>query len=215
MSSADKVAETRNTSIDCIPSHQQAIINRVTENVCNSGVIARIEPVDNPMPAFDLYNYDGRRFWSADLLASGPLVLSFLQGSWSPYCRQELDALQTIQRQIVDLGASLVVISPELPTYTAAVVGSQRLTYPILWDELSKTAETFGLVFTLPDDLKQVYRDLGADLSIRNGDPSWRLPVPARFVIDERDIIRSVETDPDYTHRSHPETTLAVLREVV
>ena len=91
----------------------------------------------------------------------------------------------------------------------------QKLTFPILWDEKSVVAQAFGLAFTLPDDLKAVYLGFGNDLAIRNGDPSWQLPVPARFVIDAAGIVRSVEADPDYTHRPEPEATLAALRKVV
>jgi peroxiredoxin len=90
----------------------------------------------------------------------------------------------------------------------------QKLTFPIAWDENSKVAEAFGLAFTLPDDLREVYRGFGNDLAVRNGDPSWRLPVPSRFVIDRTGIVRSVEADPDYTHRPEPEATLEALRKV-
>ena len=95
------------------------------------------------------------------------------------------------------------------------MAAKQNLTFPILWDEKSAVAESFGLAFTLPDDLKAVYLGFGNDLAVRNGDPSWRLPVPARFVIDSGGIVRSVQADPDYTHRPEPETTVDALREVV
>jgi len=113
------------------------------------------------------------------------------------------------------LGASLVVISPELPERTADMAAKQKLAFPILWDEKSKAAEAFGLAFTLPDDLRQVYLGFGNDLAVRNGDPSWRLPVPSRFVVDAEGTVRSVQADPDYTHRPEPETTLEILRKVV
>lgn len=90
-----------------------------------------------------------------------------------------------------------------------------KLTFPILWDEKSAVAEAFGLAFTLPDDLRQVYLGFGNDLAVANGDPAWRLPVPARFVIDGDGIVRSVEADPDYTHRPEPEATVAALRRIV
>ena len=113
------------------------------------------------------------------------------------------------------LGASLVVISPELPERVADMAGKQKLAFPILWDEKSAVAEAFGLAFTLPDDLRQVYLGFGNDLSVRNGDPSWRLPVPSRFVVDRHGIVRSVQADPDYTRRPEAETTVAILRRVV
>ena len=90
-----------------------------------------------------------------------------------------------------------------------------KLTFPILWDQKCLVAAAYGLAFTLPDDLRDVYRSFGNDLAVKNGDPSWQLPVPARFVIDAQGIVRSVEADPDYTHRPEPETTLDALRKVV
>jgi peroxiredoxin len=107
------------------------------------------------------------------------------------------------------------VISPELPERTADMAAKQKLTFPILWDRNSEVAEAFGLAFTLPDDLRAVYLGFGNDLAVRNGDPSWRLPVPARFVIDSSGIVRLVQADPDYTHRPEPETTVEALRKVV
>lgn len=108
-----------------------------------------------------------------------------------------------------------MVISPELPERTADMAAKQKLTFPILWDERSVVAEQFGLAFTLPDDLKQVYLGFGNDLAVRNGDPSWRLPVPSRFVVDGGGIVRFVQADPDYTSRPEPETTLEALRELM
>ena len=73
-------------------------------------------------------------------------------------------------------------------------------------------AARYGLVFTLPEDLRRVYLDLGIDLTRANGDATWTLPMPARFVIDQEGIIRAADADPDYTHRPEPADTVAVLR---
>jgi hypothetical protein len=71
----------------------------------------------------------------------------------------------------------------------------------------------FGLVFTLPDDLQDVYLNVFInELAKRNGEPSWQLPMPARFVIDRGAIIRAAEADPDYTVRPEPEETVAILK---
>ena len=106
---------------------------------------------------------------------------------------------------IAGLGASLVVISPELPVRTADMATKQKLTFPIVWDEKSAVAEAFGLAFTLPDDLREVYLS----------DASWQLPVPARFVVDGEGIVRSVEADVDYKYRPEPEPAVALLRDIV
>ena len=107
------------------------------------------------------------------------------------------------------------MISPELPERTADMANKQKLAFPILWDEQSRVADAFGLASVLPDDLRKVYLRFGNDLAVRNGDPSWRLPVPSRFVVDAGGIIASVQADPDYTYRPEAETTLDILRDVV
>lgn len=84
--------------------------------------------------------------------------------------------------------------------------------YEMLRDFGNAVAERYGLVFTLPDDLRAIYQKFGIDLAKGNDDGTWRLPVPARFVIDRTGIIRSVDADPDYTHRSEPAAALDVLR---
>lgn len=72
-------------------------------------------------------------------------------------------------------------------------------------------AEAYGLAFTLPDDLRAIYVKFGIDLAKGNGDGTWRLPVPARFVIDRQGIVSDVDADPDYTRRSEPSRTLEIL----
>ena len=106
------------------------------------------------------------------------------------------------------------MISPELPERTADMAAKQSLTFPIVWDQKCEVADAFGLAFTLPDDLKAVYLGFGNDLAARNGDPSWQLPVPSRFVIDRAGIVRLVQADPDYRYRPEPETTLDALAKV-
>jgi len=85
------------------------------------------------------------------------------------------------------------------------------LAYEMLRDFGNPVAERYGLVFTLPDDLREIYLGFGIDLARSNGDGTWRLPVPARFVIDRHGIIRAVDADPDYTRRSEPARTVEVL----
>jgi peroxiredoxin len=85
------------------------------------------------------------------------------------------------------------------------------LAFEILRDFGNQVAERYGLVFTLPDDLRAIYLKFGIDLARGNGDGTWRLPVPARFVIDRDCVIRAVDADPDYTRRSEPARTVEVL----
>lgn len=107
-------------------------------------------------------------------------------------------------------------MSPELPTFSADLAAKHKIAFLILHDIGLTIAKAFGLVFTLPDDLKDVYLNFFKnDLAKRNGDPSWQLPMPARFVIDRSGVIRYANADPDYTVRPEPEETVAILKTLV
>ena len=86
--------------------------------------------------------------------------------------------------------------------------------YEMLRDLGNQVAEQYGLAFTLPADLQEIYLKFGIDLARGNGDGTWRLPVPARFVIDRQGIIRAVDADPDYTRRPEPARTVEVLEKL-
>jgi peroxiredoxin len=88
------------------------------------------------------------------------------------------------------------------------------LAFEVLRDFGNRVAEAYGLVFTLPDDVREIYLKVGIDLARGNGDGTWRLPIPARFVIDRAGIIRAVDADPDYTRRPEPARTVEVLRQL-
>jgi peroxiredoxin len=124
----------------------------------------------------------------------------------------ELGALQKVLPQVVALGASLVAISPQLPEHNRELARSRALGFPILTDRGNAIASKFGLTFALPEYLRALYATFPLDLATYNGDHSWTLPMPARFVIDGAGIVRSAESDPDYTIRPEPEDTLAALR---
>jgi peroxiredoxin len=105
-----------------------------------------------------------------------------------------------------------VVISPQVARTPRETEEAAPLPYEVLRDFGNKIAEAYGLVFTLPEDLQKIYRERGIDLAQGNGDGTWRLPVPARFVIDRAGIIRAADADPDYTRRPEPSQTVEALR---
>ena len=82
MSLEDKLAAMREAAGKRIPPDRLAIMHRATEDLRRSGILDRIVKVGATMPAFTLANYDGRQVSSADVLARGPMVLSFFRGSW-------------------------------------------------------------------------------------------------------------------------------------
>ncbi len=116
--------------------------------------------------------------------------------------------------EIKFLGASLLMISPQTEGHSRALVKSKNLSVELLSDPGNQTAEKYGLVYTFPEDLKKVYLQFGVDLSKYNDDESWRLPMPARYIIDQEQIVRYAEVSPDYTVRPDPSHTIAALKKI-
>lgn len=83
-----------------------------------------------------------------------------------------------------------------------------NLSIPILTDQDNAVAEEFGLVFSLPDELREVYLSFGIDLERHNGNSFWTLPMPARYVIAQDGKIYDAAVSVDYTTRPEPSETL-------
>lgn len=126
----------------------------------------------------------------------------------------ELEALQEIHSQVRELGAEILVLTPELERYTRALHKKLNLTYDILTDLHLKTAEQFRLVFTLPDYLRELYKSFGSALDRFHDETEYRLPMPARYVIDQQEVIRAAEVNADYTIRPEPSETVKQLRAI-
>ena len=154
---------------------------------------------------------DGNPVSSRELLAKGPLVISFYRGVWCPYCSLELQALQAALPEIAARGANLVAISPQTAPNSRKSQRDNKLEFPILSDVKSEVANAFGIRFALPDYLVGLYKSFKNDLPAFNDDPSWVLPMPARYVIGTDGIITYSEVNPDYTERPDPSELLPVL----
>ena len=191
------------------------IMHRATDELIASDAAARALKAGDRAPAFTLKDPEGREVSSADLLAQGPLIVSFYRGVWCPYCNLELQALQAALPAFEAAGAELVAISPQAAPNSRKSARQNGLGFPILSDPGNEVAAAFGLRFGLPDYLVDLYKSLKNDLTAFNGDPSWTLPMPARYVIGQDGVILYAEVNPDYTRRPEPEDMLPAVRRAV
>ena len=116
--------------------------------------------------------------------------------------------MQQVTGVLKELGATICAISPQPPEATKPLIEKHRVTFDVLSDHGNDYAAKLGLRFKLPDDLKAAYLSFGNDLAVRNGEDSWTLPMPGRFVIDRGGIVRVVDVDPDYRYRPEPQKTV-------
>lgn len=101
-------------------------------------------------------------------------------------------------------GVRLVAVSPERAKGLEKLRSRRKLSFPIVVDKGNEIAASFGIRHGFGDALREVYESLGILLEEVNGEPSWTLPMPARFIVDGEGVIRHVAADPDYTERPEP-----------
>jgi peroxiredoxin len=109
------------------------------------------------------------------------------------------------------LGARLIAVSPQLPDGSLSTAEKNRLEFDVLSDVGNGVARSFGLVYSLPEELREALRSNGKDLTRINGDESWELPVPATFVIAPDRRVMLAHVDVDYRGRLAPEDIIAAL----
>jgi peroxiredoxin len=187
------------------------IMHRATAELIETGQAQRAKKAGDTAPEFTLKDPNGKDVSSRELLGKGPLVVSFYRGIWCPYCNLELQALQAALPEIAARGASLVAISPQTAPNSRKSQRENKLDFPILSDVKSEVAAAFGIRFALSDELIGLYKNFKNDLPVFNDDPSWVLPMPARYVIGTDGVIAYAEINPDYTQRPDPSDLLPVL----
>jgi peroxiredoxin len=196
------------------PEEVGKLLNRAVQWVSESGIAESALGVDDYFPQFSLPNVVGESISSAELLAEGPLVVCFYRGAWCPYCNLELHAYQGIIRDIHELGAELVAISPQLPDESMIMAAKANLTFEILNDIGNSMSEHIGLVHELRPSVVDLYRSMGYDLERINGNVLWSLPLPATYVIDRDHRIHMAFINADYRVRLEPDQVLVALREL-
>jgi peroxiredoxin len=201
-------AQTR----DLVQPERLAVTDDAVQELLATGIESRILPVGAQAPEFALPDaINGKIVRSSDLLAVGPVIVNFFRGRWCPYCMTELEAWQELYPAVRERGALLIAISPQLPRQNDFTVQQHGLTFPILSDAGAQLADKFGITYTVPEVMQRHYRSILVNIPFVNGDQSWRLPLPATFVISRSGQILFSEAHADHRVRPDPIDVLAAL----
>lgn len=187
------------------------IIGRTLSDLIASGQAQRSLQAGVRAPDFTLDDQDGMPMALSDLLEKGPLVVSFYRGVWCPFCNIELKALEEALGELHARGASLVAISQQTPSNSRKAQRENGLSFPILSDKGGDVGAAFGLRWTVPEDMREVHKKLGGPLPTFNGEDSWTLPIPARYIISQSGTIVYAQANADYTQRPEPDDLFPVL----
>jgi peroxiredoxin len=195
------------------PSRREAAgaMRSATEYLIATRQAERALKAGSRAPSFRLRDQRGVEVASETLLRHGPLLLTFYTGVWCPVCNRDLRAFESLRPSVEALRASVVSVSLQMVAENAKAHAQLRLGFPILSDRGGRIAQLFGVRWCIPEVLRDIHKKSGIDLPRLNGDESWTLPVPARFIVDRAGVIAYSEINPGQFGRSPPRNVLPVL----
>jgi peroxiredoxin len=206
----DQLDEITANTRQLVQAERLAVGERAVEELFATGIEEHILPVGALAPEFALHDATGRLVRSKDMLALGPLVIKFFRGRWCSYCVTELEAWRDLYGQLREREALMVAIGPQTERQSDFMAGQHGLPFPVLADPGCVLAEKFGLVYTVPQYLRDYYLSIMINLPFVNGETSWRLPLPATYVIDRAGRVVFAEAHADFRVRPEPQEALAV-----
>jgi peroxiredoxin len=210
---------TQNTRA-LVQPERLAFSEQATAELFATGIENRVLPVGARAPKFTLDDaLTGKRVSSEDVLALGPLIVKFFRGRWCPYCTTELEVWRDMHAEIRRRGAFLLAISPQTRRHNDFTLQQHELPFPILSDPGAELASQFGIGYMVPEQHRAYYRGIMVNIPFVNSglmynnapESSWRLPIPAVFVVRQDGTIAFSQGYADFRVRPEPADVLAAL----
>ncbi|MGI9236524.1 MAG: peroxiredoxin family protein [Woeseiaceae bacterium] len=155
-----------------------------------------------PLPDFHAVDEQGDPVRSTALHGS-PTVILFVRGNWCPFCSAQVKDLTRYYKDIIDLGAKLILLTPKPLETTRRVASFFEVEFDFWLDDSLAITEKLGLVQKtgVPGDYEKEYGQ----------DTVW----PTAVVIDAAGIIRYTELSKQISDRPDPELLLRELKKTL
>jgi peroxiredoxin len=216
----DRLDEITTRTRALVQSDRLAISEQATAELFASGIEDAILKPGEKAPNFSLIDATSRRVVQlGDLVALGPTVVSFFRGRWCPYCVTEMETWRELQPELRKRGALFVSIAPQSVRQSNFMIEQHALTFPVLSDPGAAVAEEYGVAYSIPEAQRRYYQSIlinipfnNAGLSYHNAtEASWRLPLPATFLVNQDGVIAYSQAHADFRVRTEPAEVLALL----
>ena len=195
------------------PQEVQETMLKATKKLEEASISKNALKVGDYVKDFTLPNSLGKNVSLSEALDKNEFVIiNFYRGAWCPYCNLELKALQAKKEEFKNLGAELIAISPQTPDSSLTTKEKNELEFEVLSDNNNIIAKEFGLVFSLAQELRPIYKSFGIDIPFSNKEDSYELPMPATYIISKNKEIVFSFVDEDYTKRCEPQDIIDAIK---
>ena len=151
------------------------------------------------LPQFAAVSESGETLSSADLRGK-PAVILFVRGNWCPFCSKQVADLTQYYRELHELGARLILITPQPLETTRRVAEFFEFDFEYWLDPELAIGTAVGLVQTggVPGEHRDEYGE----------DTLW----PAAIVTDSDGVIRYASISKLIADRPNPQKFVATLK---
>jgi peroxiredoxin len=155
-----------------------------------------------PLPDFRAVDEQGDPVRSVELHGA-PAVLLFVRGNWCPFCSRQVSNLTQHYRDIVDLGARLILVTPRPLETTRRVAEFFKVEFDFWLDNELAVTRQLGLLQEggVPKDYDKEY----------GRDTVW----PTALVVDAAGIIRYTDLSRHISDRPDPTILLREIRKTL
>ena len=220
-----KIRKTVQSFREALPAELSALIKQGAGEISALDIIERARKPGEKAPEFTLKNQKGEDRYLNDYLMDGPLVVTFYRGAWCPYCNLQLKEYDDHLAEITATSATLVAITPEKPGALDILASSgapqevvnmavRQVNFDVLHDPGNHVAESYGVVFKLPESHRQLLEQLHVDIEALNGDASFTFPDPATYVIKPTGEVAWAFVPNNYRKRAEVEQILTALQSI-
>ncbi|WP_394248764.1 peroxiredoxin-like family protein [Arthrobacter pityocampae] len=173
------------------------------EELRRAGLPDEVARVGDRLPDILLYDNDRRPVPLREVLGAAAAIIVFYRGAWCPYCGI---ALQTYQRELSPIaetfGTRLIAISPQDPDVVRRMAHEKGLYLPLYSDAGNALASRLGITTSPSPESTLARIALGVDVAGSAMDRTPTIPYPTVIVADATGIIRFIDVQVDYTHRT-------------
>lgn len=154
------------------------------------------------LPEFQASDEQGKLLASSELRGS-PAVILFVRGNWCPFCSAQVQNLTRHYKDIIDLGARLILLTPKPLETTRRVAEFFEVDFEFWLDDSLAVTKKLGLLQKagVPKNYDKEY----------GRDTVW----PTALVVDADGIIRFTELSKHISDRPNPEVLLRELKKTL
>lgn len=200
----ERLRRYKNSFEKSVPAEVLEILSRNISLMQKQQVRANKLSVGSRIQDGLIYASKGNEVELGSLLSQVPLIITFIRGSWCPYCMLELQQWNKFIKSI-DKPINFIAVSGELSALSDQAIEDNKLSFPIWKDKNYQLANKFGLTYEVPAEMKALMLKWGIDLTTRTCIGDFVLPVPATYIIDKNNNIRYSFLEEDYTERAEPQ----------